>query len=140
MPSNPVDEAREEEIAWLEYFSTELVGMWALMSLAEREHAEVSFLAGYRAALTLSAPDTSVWLVEKDERSRTGQHLWSMWHLDGHVEWTPDANLADQYETQAEAGMAALRITEAKGSPCHATEHVFIEGLSAPSAPAEKEG
>jgi hypothetical protein len=63
-----------------------------------------------------------------------------MWHLDGHVEWTPDANLADQYETQAEAGMAALRITEAKGSPCHATEHVFIEGLSATSAPAEKEG
>jgi len=25
--------------------------MWALMSLAEREHAEVSFLAGYRAAI-----------------------------------------------------------------------------------------
>ena len=51
MPSNHVEEARDGENAWLEYFSTELVGMWALMSMAEREHAEVSFFAGYKAAI-----------------------------------------------------------------------------------------
>ena len=79
------------------------------------------------------SPDETFWLVEKDERSRTGQHLWSMWHADDQVEWTPDVNLADQYEMQAEAGMAALRIYESKGLLCHATEHMFI----APAAPGD---
>jgi len=108
--------------------------------LEDRYTRAMAALATIAAALTPSAPatPTAVWLVEKDEHSRTGQHLWSMWHLDGRVEWTPDANLADQYETQAEAGMAALRITEAKGTPCRATEHVFIDGPATPSAPAEE--
>ena len=52
MPSNPVEEASEAEIAWHAYRSTGLIGiMWLYMSLAEREHAEMSFLAGYRAAI-----------------------------------------------------------------------------------------
>jgi len=135
MPSNPVDEAREAEIAWHAYRSTGLTGMWLYMSLAEREHAEMSFLAGYQAAI-------------QQERSRyegllhdTGIMLWfaARW-IDDH----DDGGARDMQESMRALGIwmfnGGIGPRPSPPASFDALKETIALAALTPSAPAEKEG